>query len=565
MAGSRKKILIAVIVIAAVVAAGLYGFFQLRNLALTTGETPPDTLVLRKSNLESKVTASGNFASREPISVGAAGLGGEVAYVLVSEGEKVYAGDVLAFLKTAELERSIADTQSTISDLVRGDRQKIEAAQRAVNDAQAQTGSDNYWTQVDINNAQAALDAAQAALDAAPAALKKAKTNLTNAQTDLEDYLLNTIPPDPIEQAKLEQAVEAAVVALEKAQMAADNAPAAVEQAQIALDQAKRLRDTTLRANSSRLTEAQAQLDALQGVDSAKLSRSQLASLKDELANSSIISPITGIVTRVLAEEGKTAMGDMFFIEDTETLQIKATVAEFDIIKIQEGMTAHITSNATGSQVYSGLVEFVAPVASDLNGNFEVRVLLTSETGQLKPGMTATVEIVIAAKENIFVVPIDAVETKPDGTKVVYVFEPGGGPVLIGLGGGEAEMEPGGGAAGVEPGGPEMIAEGSGTQDATEGAPVKEHIAGGGPLGPAPEDAGWSQREIVVKTGMETDFYIEIISDELAEGMLIVADPMGRNIRFTGNNPMMIGGPAGGQTSSGTVYHENTVTYSAVD
>ena len=529
MAGSRKKLIIAVIVIAAVVGAGLFGFFQLRNLALSTGEVIPDTLVLRKTSLESKVTASGNFASRDPISVGASGIGGEVAYVFAEEGDKVYAGDILAILKTAELERTIADTESTVYDLARGDRQKYDAAQRAVNDAQAQAGSDNYWTQVDVNNAQAALNAAQATLNAAPGNVQKAQAAITAAEAALEDYLLNNIPPDPIEQAKLEKDIEVAEAMLEAAQMTLEKAPDAVTAAQTALDQAKRVRESTVRANSSRVTEAQAQLDALKGVDSAKLSRSQLASLRDELANSSIISPITGIVTRVLAEEGKTAMGDMFFIEDTETLQIKATVAEFDIIKIQEGMFAHITSNATGSQVYDGIVEFVAPVASDLNGNFEVRVLLTSGTGQLKPGMTATVEIVIASKQDIFVVPIDAVEVKPDGTKVVYVFEPGA-PIFIG-----------------------RSVDGNEIPD-REGAADRGH-------GPVPDDAGWSQREIVVKTGMETDFYTEIISDELAEGMLIVSDPMGRNIRAAGN-PFMMQDQGGGQTvtyGGGPVRSEGSV------
>jgi hypothetical protein len=47
---------------------------------------------------------------------------------------------------------------------------------------------------------------------------------------------------------------------------------------------------------------------------------------------------------------------------------------------------------------------------------------------------------------------------------------------------------------------------------------------------------------------METDFYIEIISDELKEGMLILSDPMGRNIGAspTGMMGMMGGGGMGG-------------------
>jgi len=473
MTGSRKKIVIAVVVIAAVVAAGIIGFFQLRDMALTGVSDIPDTIVLRKTDLENKVTASGNFASLDPVNVGSNTLGGEVEYVLVEEGEKVYIGEVLARLKTSDIERSIADLRSTISDLALGDRQKIEAAQRAVNDAQAQYDSDNYWTQRDINDAQAALSSAQG--------------SLTAAQNNLQAYIdsLKPADPDPTDQVYLD--LQKAVAA---AQQAADGAASM-------LDQANRMRENTLRADQTRLTEAQAQLNSLRSVDSTKQSRSQLESLNAELENSAVISPITGIITRVLTEAGQAVMGTMFMIEYTDMLQISATVAEFDIIKIEEGMRAHVTSNATGSQIYDGVVDFVAPVAADLSGNFEVRILLTSDVGQLKPGMTATVEIVIASKHDIFAVPIDAVLTKPDGTKAVFVYENDG------------------------------------------------------------------QKEIIVQTGMETDFYVEIISNELKEGMLIVSDPMGRNVRFSGEGPMIIGGPGGGPQTvgGGPGRSEGTVTY----
>jgi len=72
-------------------------------------------------------------------------------------------------------------------------------------------------------------------------------------------------------------------------------------------------------------------------------------------------------------------------------------------------------------------------------------------------------------------------------------------------------------------------------------------------MGPGPGGAnnangsGGDRREIEVKTGMETDYYIEIISDELTEGMLILSDPLGRNVN-TGRGPMFggMGGPQGG-------------------
>jgi len=549
MIGSRKKVVIAAVVIAAVVAAGLIGFFQLRNLATTGSVDAPDTIILRKTDLESKVTASGNFASLDPVSVGSTSLGGEVVEVFVDEGDKVYIGDALARLSTTAIERSIADTRNAISDMARGDRVQLETAQRLFNEADESYKATDRQTNDAVSGAQAALATAEKNLTNANAALKAARQALDDA--------VNADPPvEPEVITDLTKAKEAAAAARDAAIAARDMAEEAVSAAVVQ-------RENSLRAANNAWHSAKANLDSLQGVDSTRQTRSQLESLNEELASASILSPITGIVTKVLTEAGQTAMGSMFMIEDAERLKISASVAEFDIIKIEEGMIAHVTSNATGSKIYDGIVDFVAPVASDLSGNFEVSVLLTSGVGQLKPGMTATVEIVIAAKRDIFAVPIDAVVTRPDGTTVVYAYEPGapvllsGGPVkLDGADGGPVTVGPGGGD--VIGGGPVTV--GPGGQ--TVGGPEGNQFSG---VGVADAGAG-NQREIVVETGMETDFYIEIISDELREGMLIVADPMGRNVKFSGSGPMMVSGPGGGQAvGGGPVRSEGTVTYVAAD
>jgi multidrug efflux pump subunit AcrA (membrane-fusion protein) len=180
-------------------------------------------------------------------------------------------------------------------------------------------------------------------------------------------------------------------------------------------------------------------------------------------------------------------------------------------------MVAHVTSNALGSQQFEGIVDFVAPVAVDTNGNFEVRVLLTSPVGELRPGMTATISIITESKQNIFAVPIDAVVTRPDGKTVVYAYEPAGGgdgPISVVVDG----------ASGITSGG-------------------------------ASAGANDTRREIEVQTGMETDYYIEISGDGLTEGLLLLADPEGKNV-VTANpldqiSAMM--GPGGGAVRTETI------------
>ena len=512
MTGSRKKILIAIVIIAAVVVAGLIGFFQLRNMAAQGSTQIPETTVLKKTDLENKVTASGNFASRDPVSIGSNAMGGEVADVFVDTGDKVYAGDVLARLKTSDIERNIEDTRSAISDMAKGDKQKIESAQRAFDEADENYKAVDNQTNDAVSKTQKAYDNANNTWNTEKANLEKA---LSDAQKELDDAIAANAPLAEIEaKTKARDAAKAALEAVK----------AARNQAKDALDAAKQQRENSLRSANSAWYNAKANLDSLSGVDSTKQSRTQLASLNEELSNASIISPITGIVTMVNTEAGKSVLGDMFMIEDTETLQIKANVAEYDIIKIEKGMNAHVKSNATGDEAYEGVVDYVAPKALDTNGNFEVCVLLTSGAGQLKPGMTATVEIVTASKKDVFAVPIDAVVTKADGTKAVYAYEPGGAIIAAG--------NPNENAGGSLPAGGRSV-DGGAIQD--RGAATDRSFSGNLSAGDG------NRREIVVKTGMETDYYIEIISDELSEGMMILSDPLGRNVSFSGNGPMMMG------------------------
>jgi len=513
--GSRKKIIIAIIIIVAVAVAGFFVYTQLNKIAQQTGGFIPETMVLAKTNLESKVTASGNFTSTDPVTVGSNVQGAEVETVYVEVGSRIFEGDVLAKLKTTDIERNIADAEASISDVNRTQTQQRDSAQRAVNEANDQYSADDRQTQNAINTAQATVNEATNAVAGAQAVFNAANQAL--AALDPAD------PSYPTEYPKLVKAVEDATAALGKMQVE-------LTQAQAALSQAQTARENTLRVSNSRRVEAQASLDALKGADSARQQRSQLEQLRENLRNASIKSPSNGIVTQVNTEAGMAAIGTMFIIENTETLQITALIAEFDVIKIEPGMRAHITSNATGDAVYEGVVDFIAPVASNINGNFEVKVLVTSPIGQLKPGMTATVEIVAAYKNDVFAVPIDAVVKKPDGTKVVYAYE--GGLMMIG---------PGGGSGGPESSG--IINLGPFGPGGGSGEPVTSGPGGSGPGGTGPDPGSINGREIVVKTGMETDFFIEIISKELKEGMLILTDPMGRNVRVSGDMMMgMMGG-----------------------
>lgn len=183
-----------------------------------------------------------------------------------------------------------------------------------------------------------------------------------------------------------------------------------------------------------------------------------------------------GSMTAMGTEAAATTGGSLFTIQDTGSLEVTATVPEYDMVSLSTGMPVTITSDALEDESWEGALESISPVAVDENGNFTVVASVTSAPGRLAVGMSAKMNIIVEEKQDIYAVPYDAVVENEAGEMVVYEYL----------------------------------------------APASESAA---------QDAQTVQRrEIVVETGMEADYYIEIIADELEDGLLILTDPEGRNV-----------------------------------
>jgi len=102
--------------------------------------------------------------------------------------------------------------------------------------------------------------------------------------------------------------------------------------------------------------------------------------IRTVLERSIIRSPIDGTVTSVIAREGAIGMGLMFIVEDTDNIRLMTTFREYDIARLERGKEVAITSYATGSAVYRGVITRINPTATPFVPivEFEVEVLVTS-------------------------------------------------------------------------------------------------------------------------------------------------------------------------------------------
>jgi HlyD family secretion protein len=105
-----------------------------------------------------------------------------------------------------------------------------------------------------------------------------------------------------------------------------------------------------------------------------------------------------------------------------DPVQVIAQVAEGDVAKVARGQRARFTAAGADEPVFPGRVEEVRPVPANDRGAIFYQAVIEahnsrdSTTGEwrLRPGLTASVEIVRRAHEGAWKVPAAALDFQPD-------------------------------------------------------------------------------------------------------------------------------------------------------
>jgi len=164
---------------------------------------------------------------------------------------------------------------------------------------------------------------------------------------------------------------------------------------------------------------------SLEQVDQAKATLKQA---KDDLSKTSIYAPMAGTISQLNKEVGEIALGSQFqedvimVISNLAGMEALVDVDENDIVAVQLSDNATIEVDALSEEAFDGAVSEIANSAktnamgtTDQKTEFEVKISLKQPGSQLRPGMTASADIVTEIREDALVVPIQCVAVKtPD-------------------------------------------------------------------------------------------------------------------------------------------------------
>ncbi|MCQ2410076.1 MAG: efflux RND transporter periplasmic adaptor subunit [Elusimicrobiaceae bacterium] len=151
------------------------------------------------------------------------------------------------------------------------------------------------------------------------------------------------------------------------------------------------------------------------------------------LSNTKIVSPIDGVVLTRKVSEGQTITAgfstpELFVVaQDLTKMQIEAKVSEADIVKIRAGQEATFTLDGYMGEKFKGTVRQVrtnyvdsSSGSSNNSTSYTVVVDVNNEDLRLKPGMTATMTIYTQHKENVLLVPNEALRFSPSTNRKTY-------------------------------------------------------------------------------------------------------------------------------------------------
>jgi len=326
---------------------------------------PVRAVKAERTNLKPSIDVVGSFvAIPERSTVISPQIAGWIQKIMVVEGDRVQAGDVVMHLDARMAEADLAKAMASVDEkaaiverLKRGPRpEEIEMAQH------------------DAHKARVALEALRGEVDA----LKVLRTN-------------NEISP----------------IQFQKTQSAFQSAEAEQASAEAKL----KLLEAGARAEDISVAEAQ-----LAGA------KAELATAKLNVQLCKVVSPIDGIVTQLSARQGmyvdRTAA--LAAIVDLTKVFMQIRVPSAYLAKVNFGAKVDVRAVSLPEKTYHGTIVRISEQADPGTGDVDALVLVANEDGLLRPGLVCRGRIWLPDVADAIVVPVAAIADR-SGTPVVSV------------------------------------------------------------------------------------------------------------------------------------------------
>ena len=220
------------------------------------------------------------------------------------------------------------------------------------------------------------------------------------------------------------------------------DARATLEERDVALKRADRLSrqgiSSTQDLDTARAAKARAEAGVLATQADIDVAKAELAMQETDIVKTRILSPIDGIVLKRSAEPGQTVASSLqapvlfTLAEDLAQMQLEANVDEADIGAVKPGQKATFTVDAFPGQRFPAVIDTIeySPTVTDNVVTYKAVLTVDNRDLLLRPGMTATAQIVTQEVADALSVPNAALryapprQDKSQGFSITSIFMP---------------------------------------------------------------------------------------------------------------------------------------------
>lgn len=404
------------------VAVAALGILFLGSRALSAGKSASglvgyELATTRRGEIVATVNATGAVTPKNRASLTFASPG-RITEIKVAVGDQVEAGQELAAIDARDLEQAVAQAEA----MLRMSQARLAQAKRGATAEEIAAAKANL---VSAEENLKRLQAGASARDIEIARLRweQAKDQLWSAQAQRDATCGNPNAPSALKDqaqaavASASMAAEIARLQYEQAQEGASANDLRAAEAQVAQAQANYAR-LARGPNAEEIYAAQAQVDQ----NAASLEQAKL-----RLEGATLRAPFAGTVAGINGRIGEVASGatPVITLVDLSSYHVDVSIDETSIGQVQVGQPAEIYLDAFPDRALAGKVTHVDPVGTLSQGlvNYRVTVEIEPTEVPLKADMTASVNIIVAQKPDVVLVPNRAVRRDRAGRYVEVVVD----------------------------------------------------------------------------------------------------------------------------------------------
>lgn len=153
----------------------------------------------------------------------------------------------------------------------------------------------------------------------------------------------------------------------------------------------------------------------------------QETSYKNLLENTSLLSPVTGVVTARNYDNGDMYSGGepVLTVEQITPVKLLINVSETYFTKVKKGAPVNVKLDVFGDEEFTGKISLVYPTIDPATRTFQVEIQLPNRDQKVRPGMFARATLNFGTQDNVVVPDLAIVKQAGSGDRYVYVYKDG--------------------------------------------------------------------------------------------------------------------------------------------